>query len=337
MCLSPLHAWYKSPANNVDYNKPFGRYDKFGITGDIIYQRKLGITFKLSNAWQDRPVEIPCGKCAECVKQKRQDWANRIYLESKCHEKNCFITLTYSPENLPINDDGKPVLVKNDLVLFMKRLRKELKKRDVFIRFYGVGEYGSRRGRPHFHLVIFGEDFKFDRKVLRSNGRFVDFVSDTISKCWKFGYHTVNDFSYSNARYIAGYVSKKVADTTDYEALGLEKPFHLMSRRRGLGFYYYMKHWDEIFREDIGSKLVIYNGKSAVRVSVPRQFWNWLLADNEELYYKCKLIQRLYAKRMPERDINHIIAIQQSYFYRLEHELRPFEDGSKDYNVSLVC
>ena len=332
MCLSPLHAWYKSPANNFDFNKPFGRYDKNGITGDIIYQRKLGITFKASNAWLDRPVEIPCGKCAECIKKKRSDWANRIYLESKCHDKNCFITLTYNPENLPVNEDGKAILVKNDLVLFMKRLRKELSKRGTFIRFYAVGEYGRRRMRPHFHLVIFGEDFSFDRKVLRPNGRFIDYVSDVISRCWTYGYHTINDFSYSNARYIAGYVSKKVSDTTDYEALGLEKPFHLMSRRRGLGFYYYMKHFKDIFGK-FGARLVIYNGQKAVRVSVPTQFWNWLMQDDEDLYYKAKLAMRLYVKNVPERDIAHIISIQQSYFYRLEHEVRRFENGELDLNL----
>ena len=60
-------------------------------------------------------------------------------------------------------------LVKRDLQLFLKRLRKKLvktygKDKKFRIRFIGCGEYGGTFGRPHYHLVIFGMDGGVSRK-----------------------------------------------------------------------------------------------------------------------------------------------------------------------------
>lgn len=44
---------------------------------------------------------LPCGKCIECRLEYSRSWAVRSVHESKIHEKNCFITLTYSDDKLP--------------------------------------------------------------------------------------------------------------------------------------------------------------------------------------------------------------------------------------------
>jgi len=110
--------------------------------------------------------------------------------EAQLHERNSFITLTYNDESLATrrptweptvpytppsestvaqpNDqtrtDETPAhadsLIKRDVQLFVKRLRKDQDARGLAkIRYYLVGEYGDQTKRPHYHAAIFGEDF----------------------------------------------------------------------------------------------------------------------------------------------------------------------------------
>jgi len=75
------------------------------------------------------PLELPCGQCIGCRLERSREWAIRMVHEASMHEDNCFITLTYAPEYLP--PDGS--LVKSDFQKFMKRLRKQVKKKFVSI------------------------------------------------------------------------------------------------------------------------------------------------------------------------------------------------------------
>lgn len=68
-----------------------------------------------------------------------------------------FITLTYNTKNVPITENGFKTLRKRDLQLFFKRLRK-LHGSGSDIKYYGVGEYGTKRLRPHYHVILFNSD-----------------------------------------------------------------------------------------------------------------------------------------------------------------------------------
>lgn len=53
----------------------------------------------------------------------------------------------------------------------MKRLRKYLEP--VKVRFFACGEYGDNTYRPHYHLILFGCDFRSDRRLYKlSNAGF---------------------------------------------------------------------------------------------------------------------------------------------------------------------
>lgn len=101
----------------------------------------------------NRLVGFPCGKCPVCLQKRANEWALRISLEGRMHNDLAFVTLTYSPEKLYDN-----ALIPSHLSSFMKRLRTYAQRSGFQgkIRFFGVGEYGEKRGRPHFHLVLFG-------------------------------------------------------------------------------------------------------------------------------------------------------------------------------------
>lgn len=123
------------------------------------------------------PDTFPCGRCTLCLAQRTSRKATRVMLEAKTHPFSCDFTLTYRDENLPMvaelefargvlcdPENGIPTgrqipsLSKRDIELFMKRLRKAVNAKypGLKIRFILCGEYGSHRGRPHYHVVVFG-------------------------------------------------------------------------------------------------------------------------------------------------------------------------------------
>lgn len=111
-------------------------------------------------------------------------------MEQKAHDISCFVTLTYSDENVP--NELKPSHLKR----FIKKLRKIVDP--VKFRYFGVGEYGEQSERPHYHLAIFGLG---------------SIHSDAIEKAWTFqgepiGFIMVGSLNKDSARYIAGYCIK---------------------------------------------------------------------------------------------------------------------------------
>ena len=48
-------------------------------------------------------VNMPCGKCSECMKKKQNSIRFRVYNEAKKYGKCDFVTLTYDNEHLPIS------------------------------------------------------------------------------------------------------------------------------------------------------------------------------------------------------------------------------------------
>lgn len=137
---------------------------------------------------------FPCGSCPNCRKAKSNEWSLRISLESLSWSDLAFVTLTYDNENCPKDYS----LVPAHLSSFVKRLRRRIERQGVSgkIRYYGVGEYGDKFGRPHYHLIIFGlkpEDFHL------------------VELSWKMGIIDVQKpISREQAsNYVAGYVTKK--------------------------------------------------------------------------------------------------------------------------------
>ena len=104
---------------------------------------------------------VPCGKCNFCLQARRLDWSFRLKQELRVSKSARFVTLTYDDEHVPINPEtGLAELSKKDVQLFIKRLRKYNSKivarlKWPTMRYYLVGEYGTRTGRPHYHLIVF--------------------------------------------------------------------------------------------------------------------------------------------------------------------------------------
>lgn len=167
---------------------------------------------------------VPCGKCNFCLAVKRADWSFRLYQELKVSSTSMFLTLTYSDEELPMSDHGIPTLDKEHVQLFLKRLRKQNEKfSNETIRYYTVGEYGTKTQRPHYHSIMFNVHEKAER---------------VLDEVWKKGNVHVGAVTPASIHYTTKYVINRVGD---YEVKA--KPFALISTRSGgLGINYVDTH-----------------------------------------------------------------------------------------------
>lgn len=157
-----------------------------------------------------------CGQCMPCRLNRHRLWTHRIVLESYMHEKSCFLTLTYSPENLPNGTTG-PTLKPRDFTNFLKKLRSIISP--IKIRYFMCGEYGDRTQRPHYHAALFGLGLE---------------DSDTISRAWGLGGIHVGELTANSAQYISGYVTKKMTKADDPRLNGRYPEYARMSLRPGI-------------------------------------------------------------------------------------------------------
>lgn len=107
---------------------------------------------------KDQDRTVPCNKCPECTARRISGWSFRLMQEYKHCNSAHFITLTYDTQHVPITPHGFMGLNKRHLQLFFKRLRKAHVRTDQYdlpIKYYAVGEYGTARKRPHYHIILF--------------------------------------------------------------------------------------------------------------------------------------------------------------------------------------
>ncbi len=287
------------------------------------------ISFHYHEGWKQ--IEIPCGNCPACRLAKANEWATRIECESKTWKGiGCFITLTYNNENLPINENGYQTLVKKHIQDFKKRLRKYIatkneavyewenprnKKIEKPIRTFECGEYGPKKGRPHYHMLVFNWIPK-DMKYYKQENEYPLFKSKKLQKIWGKGFITVGTITYKSASYVARYTMKKAGiakvEREYYDAYepdeetgkmvmktkyrnkkGLIEPeFLSMSTANGLGKKYFIENMDKIAEN--GGILINNNGEAHLK-PIPRYFrkiWeklNWLSYES----WKLKNIEKI--------------------------------------------
>lgn len=217
-----------------------------------------------------KPIDIPCGKCPDCIKRRVNGWAFRLMQEEKVSESSHFITLTYDTLHVPITPGNRLTLDKKDLQLFMKRLRKTHSQK---LKFYAVGEYGDKTNRPHYHMILF-------------NARI-----DLIQDAWQvrkgrpyqgkpLGHIYYGDVSQGSVMYTLKYISKPriELDPTDDRQPG----FTLMSK--GLGESYLTPQMIEYHKKDLENR-VCHTLEDGKKVAMPR-------------YYKNKIYNELERKKI---------------------------------------
>lgn len=114
-------------------------------------------------------VDVPCGKCPLCCARRISSWSFRLLQQDKVSTNSRFLTLTYDTDRVPITNSGYMDLCKRDVQLFFKKLRKSQELHGGIcvsnrrygvaesypIKYFAVGEYGGKKFRPHYHIILF--------------------------------------------------------------------------------------------------------------------------------------------------------------------------------------
>lgn len=194
---------------------------------------------------------VPCGKCRFCRLKLLRAEVSRQYCEFLHKGCGIFLTLTNDYVSFP---DRPDVLVKKELQDFIKRLR--FKFSHLTLSHCSTGEYSSELNdngsskHAHYHCSIFGLslDHILDLKFLKRNRRGeAYYISDTFSKLWRYGYHTISSMSPFTIRYVLNYRMSKRENEAYYNSDGelIQPPFSLYSKRPALGLEWLKRNLDK--------------------------------------------------------------------------------------------
>ena len=148
------------------------------------------------------------------------------------HKRNSFLTLTYDQAHAP----WRGMVSQRHLRLMVKRCRNEWERHFCRahpgleaqpFRFFGVGEYGERTRRPHYHLLCFGLDFDDMRYRQKSSGGYAVYESARLSELWPFGLAVLGEVTPETAMYCARYALKKLDASGDQV-----EPDHFVAKGR---------------------------------------------------------------------------------------------------------
>lgn len=336
-CYAPLGAWYREPRVAFGYFRGA------------------------------RKISLPCQKCIGCKLDHSKDWATRCAHQAKLHKHNCFLTLTLNDDNLTgkywtglRNDLGQKVYGGNlnhrDVQTFLKRLRSyteyhacspqnnvvlappgltakppiEGARKPAEMLYYMCGEYGEKYRRPHYHICLFGADFKDKKLFTRTPAGSDSYTSETLTTLWGNGNAFIGELNWQSAAYAARYCLKKmtgepakshytVVDAETGEIQQLLPEYARMSRSIGIG-----KAWLQQYQNDVypHGYVVLHNGS---KTTTPKYYDKIYRKENENEYKKMKATrakaadknfdegskQRLQARRITaERAIR---ALQQKF------------------------
>jgi len=174
---------------------------------------------------------VPCGSCYNCRRRMVSSWSIRLINEGDHSHDSHFVTLTYNNDHLPLSKMGFQTLVKKDVQTFMKRLRKLHPLDHKTIKYFAVGEYGSKTKRPHYHLILFNANPLLIEKAWSLNNQAIGTIY-------------IGQVCEASIGYCLKYISKICYIGTDPKKDDRQKNFRLMSK--GLGINYLtenMKAW----------------------------------------------------------------------------------------------
>lgn len=183
-----------------------------------------------------RYIDVPCGKCANCLRNKSNDWAFRLYEESQnSSSPPYFITLTYDDEHIIYNDYGWPTFSKEHIQKFFKSLRHKSSSK---LSYFLCSEYGAKSFRPHYHLLLFNY-----------NGN-----PDFISQYWKYGFVSVGNVTPASINYTCKYFCNPQQPTLSHD-----KPFMMCSK--GIGKSYCTESRINFYNHNVCLKLYTNDGR----------------------------------------------------------------------------
>ena len=245
-------------------------------------------------------IEVRCGYCYPCRLTRLRQWIFRLRLEERESKSGYFVTLTYSPKTVPISNNGYLTLRKKDIQNYFKILRNCYRYRDVNpatgkkkwyydkvpdIKYYAVGEYGTKRTRPHYHAIIFNAD------------------EDKIVQAWRQNFESTGDVmlgtvTQQSVAYTLTYIITKSGIDRSNKIDDREKEFSLMSKGIGLSYIKDVRT-QQYFKQDINKMHIQLDDKT--KIGLPRYYRDKLYTETE-IKKRNKWIKEVFIPDLETKD-----------------------------------
>lgn len=250
-----------------------------------IQLKKETVMSKLKDTY--RMQQVPCGKCIDCRKARVNSWYVRLLEEKKISTSAHFVTLTYDDITLPYSDSFIPTLDYADFQRFVKRLRKNYNTQKS-IKYFAVGEYGSKTDRPHYHVIMFNVE-----------------NPDRIVKEWeKYGFAHIGEVTDASIYYTLKYTLKNIG--SDKPKNELRKPEKALISKK-LGLSYLTPQMIQYYKDDNSRSVTMLGNK---KTALPRYYRDKIFTESEKMQ-RVKKMQKIIQQKY-ETTLNPLyVQIQQ--------------------------
>lgn len=226
--------------------------------------KKNGYTWIKCDDERKKYVAYGCGKCIECMKQKRRNWQVRLQEEIRDDKTGNFVTLTFNEESIKelseiIGSTESNTIATLAVRRFLERWRKKHKKS---VKHWLITELGHKNTeRLHLHGIIFTKETK------------------DIEKIWKYGHIVLGNgkgTNYVNEKtinYIIKYVTKIDEDHKEYQPIILTSP--------GIGNRYTYREDAKRNKFNEEKTIETYKLKNGMEIAMPIYIRNKLWTEDE--------------------------------------------------------
>ena len=267
-------------------------------------------------------VDVPCGKCVECLKKRYNDLNFRLQNEFSMAKKPCyFFTLTYAPEFLPwyCVDENSGYIVpyprKEDVSGFVRSLRDkiryELKKQGfknsqikeyTNFKYYICSELGDKNLRPHFHGLIYNFPFT------------LDYFRLFLREYWTKGFITADYLNSRRIGYTIKYLLKDQFILDDYYPDLDQSLFKVRLSSKGIGDF--SKEQYRFLRQN---KTFMFENENGKKVTIPKYYRDKLFIYFPQMKLEWSKYVAEFHDQTPESTIDN------------NHRYRVYEKSSKKF------
>ncbi|UIB81369.1 replication initiator protein [Flyfo microvirus Tbat2_83] len=189
---------------------------------------------------------VACRKCELCRSNRVDEWVGRCIAESKTSKACTSLTLTYGRDEFGNESHARAALLTySDVQKYIKQLRN----RGHACRYLITGEMGSKKGRAHWHGLLFWQEgvptsmTDYGQNSWHSAKRDnpldvpIEWNKRFNEPCWVHGFShwepVTHGHERSSVRYICKYITKDVDDVAAQSKLA-------MSKQPPLGAHYFI-------------------------------------------------------------------------------------------------
>lgn len=237
---------------------------------------------------KEKNIEVPCGKCLNCLNNKKKEKALRFIQEMNNYKFKLFITLTMDEVRATRSKSGRTTIDKDMFKKYIMKLQYWEKKYNMKItkndsmKYISCGEYGERTQRAHYHIVLLTNAF----------------IHHKIKTCWQLGHVEMEAVRDVRAiYYTAGYTDKKVKTyfKDKYKKDLDDREIAFLKVSRGNGKKYIEKKVAEIKPDKY--YIESFNGKNSIPTYYKTKLKEYIMGVKPQ-YIKLSEIERpLYENR----------------------------------------